>query len=191
MVYSSLLSRKAYKNIPVYFYHLKSTCLRNTQNWELMSAISFVCLFVCGVLFVLVVFVCGYFWWKSIHFLYLNNSTISSSKFPLIVFVFSIWLLIILADDRSYPRINQWRKDLPWSTSASKAHLEHHTGALTCTSNVQVGIKGKIMVLGGRVYDLYCPKGENESHTNPADWEQQSRPIWADSSEAESKFPVK
>lgn len=69
--------------------------------------------------------------------------------------------------------------------------LEHRTDALTCISNVQIGIKGNIMFYGGSVYFICCLNGENESNTNPADWEQQSWPIWADSSEAESKFPVK
>lgn len=74
-------------------------------------------------------------------------STISSSKFPFAVFVFSIQSPIILADDNSYPKITNGLR-LPKERKYVLNPLttpEHHTAALTWILNVQVGIKGRII----------------------------------------------
>lgn len=63
------------------------------------------------------------------------------------MFVFSIQLLIILAYDNSYPKQSNGLR-LPKECKYILSPLtnpEHHTAALTCTLNVQVGIKGRIM----------------------------------------------
>lgn len=65
---------------------------------------------------------------------------------------------------------------------------EHHMDTLTyftCAS------KNKQGFLRRQCFSCLLSEGRYENHTNPADGEQQSRPIGADSSEAESKFPVK
>lgn len=73
-------------------------------------------------------------------------STISSSKFPFTVFVFSIQLLIILADNSYSKKFNGLRLPKEWKYILSPLTTpEHHTAALAWTLNVQVGIKGRII----------------------------------------------
>lgn len=146
MVSASLLSGKAYKNIPVYLYHLISICLGNTQNWELMSVPSLVCL----------LFGFFFFWWKFTHiwaalpFLHQN--------FPW-MYLFSVfdywssWHAVIHSLDHGEKRphgVQEHLKPIGCSRASPWCSNMH----FTCPS----GNKRKDNVLG--VWHLLCPLPE-------------------------------